>query len=639
MKYKDNTQHSLRTAALALMAAGSFTLSQAQPTTNLVVAQFDAGTDPFSQLYTWWGGVGLTQEWDGTQNSPTTLGPNNPGSGSLKLSTDWSQVNTSGGPQPQLMLLNAFSGIEWNQNVTASGYYYDLNFDIMVDPASARTANGDFGHIQAFVTDANWNRIQVWDAPTYTNTGWTHVHGYIDPAAAGADTITGFALYWPWQTAGTAGAIPGTQTVWVDNIILNTNLTKPLAPPTLTMVPAAPATPGLNISSIGAAQYDRNSIATIADQSWVGSSGPVTYSVTIASYPPTNYPSYQTHIFLASSPGNETAPDWNEPNIIFLDIQNHADGTATATFRYKINEPGANTFLYSGGTLGSVTSTNGPLGTWSMTWNNDTNVTITSPAGTTFSTNLTSDIVGLFASPIVAYFGCQPNTVNDIGQTVVLSNVKTTGTPNPINDSFKGSGVDTSTWVLRASQPNDVFIPRSDNAYVLTWTLPDSHFNLQMASSINGPWTDPGLTNIAVIGRNKQVTIPKSVLPAGNSAFFRMIKPVATKLQVLMPGETAAPGTASGKTGTPTAQQAGLPFDVTVNAVDDKWNLVNYVTDTVKITTTDASASLPLDAALVNGTQKFSVMFGSAGTFTVTATDVTDASKTAGTGASTTATP
>ena len=47
------------------------------------------------------------------------------------------------------------------------------------------------------------------------------------------------------------------------------------------------------------------------------------------------------------------------------------------------------------------------------------------------------------------------------------------------------------------------------------------------------------------------------------------------KLQVLLPGETAAPGTASGKTGTPTAQTAGTGYSVTVNAVDDNWNLID----------------------------------------------------------------
>ena len=69
------------------------------------------------------------------------------------------------------------------------------------------------------------------------------------------------------------------------------------------------------------------------------------------------------------------------------------------------------------------------------------------------------------------------------------------------------------------------------------------------------------------------------------------------KLQVLLPGETAAPGTASGKTGTPTAQTAGTAYSVTVNAVDANWNLID-TNDTVGITSSDANASLPANAAL-----------------------------------------
>src|SRR5207249_2788360 len=41
-----------------------------------------------------------------------------------------------------------------------------------------------------------------------------------------------------------------------------------------------------------------------------------------------------------------------------------------------------------------------------------------------------------------------------------------------------------------------------------------------------------------------------------------------TKLQILLPGENAAPGTASGRTGTPTSQTAAAAFNVIVNAVD-----------------------------------------------------------------------
>ena len=44
----------------------------------------------------------------------------------------------------------------------------------------------------------------------------------------------------------------------------------------------------------------------------------------------------------------------------------------------------------------------------------------------------------------------------------------------------------------------------------------------------------------------------------------------ASRLQVLLPGESPAPGTSTGKTGTPLAQTAGVPFAITVRACDDR---------------------------------------------------------------------
>ena len=103
-----------------------------------------------------------------------------------------------------------------------------------------------------------------------------------------------------------------------------------------------------------------------------------------------------------------------------------------------------------------------------------------------------------------------------------------------------------------------------------------------------------------------------------------------------MPGETAAPNTPSGKTGTPDPQTIGMSFNITVNAVDEFWNVVPS-SDTINITSSDATATLPPDASLISGTKTFAVTFNSADNFTVTATDVTDDTKTANTGSSTTA--
>ena len=100
-----------------------------------------------------------------------------------------------------------------------------------------------------------------------------------------------------------------------------------------------------------------------------------------------------------------------------------------------------------------------------------------------------------------------------------------------------------------------------------------------------------------------------------------------SKLQILVPGETAASGTATGKTGTPDDQTSGVSFTITVNAVDDNWNVVSTVTDVVGITSSDGSAVLPANAALAGGTRTFGVTLQTVGSSTLTATDITDGTK------------
>ena len=84
------------------------------------------------------------------------------------------------------------------------------------------------------------------------------------------------------------------------------------------------------------------------------------------------------------------------------------------------------------------------------------------------------------------------------------------------------------------------------------------------------------------------------------------------------------PGTPTGQTGNPTAQTAGTGYTVTVNAVDASYNLIS-TNDTVAITSSDANAGLPANAALASGTKTFSVTHKTVGSWTVTASDVTHA--------------
>src|SRR5207249_115581 len=116
---------------------------------------------------------------------------------------------------------------------------------------------------------------------------------------------------------------------------------------------------------------------------------------------------------------------------------------------------------------------------------------------------------------------------------------------------------------------------------------------------------------------------PHSAITANTSPAITVNVGAFTQLQLLAPGETGSAGSPTGKTGTPIAQTAGASFSVTVNAVDANWNLVATNTDIAGITSSDANAALPATAALAAGTRSFNVTLKTAGSATVTASDMT----------------
>jgi len=132
---------------------------------------------------------------------------------------------------------------------------------------------------------------------------------------------------------------------------------------------------------------------------------------------------------------------------------------------------------------------------------------------------------------------------------------------------------------------------------------------------------------------------PAAWLGVGLALFIGALLPSTalaqyTRLQVLLPGETAAPGTPSGKSGTARAQVVGVPFSITVRACDNTWNTVTNNSNTIQITASDVSATIPSPAQLSSGTRIFQVTFNAAGNFTILAHDQSDNTIPDGTSAS-----
>jgi len=97
-----------------------------------------------------------------------------------------------------------------------------------------------------------------------------------------------------------------------------------------------------------------------------------------------------------------------------------------------------------------------------------------------------------------------------------------------------------------------------------------------------------------------------------------------TQLQVLLPGETPAPGTVNGKSGQPDTQTVGVPFNILVRACDSSWNTQSSITSQIEITSSDETATLPSSAVMSGGEVQFTVTLNADGQFDFQASDLTD---------------
>jgi hypothetical protein len=225
----------------------------------------------------------------------------------------------------------------------------------------------------------------------------------------------------------------------------------------------------------------------------------------------------------------------------------------------------------------------------------------------------------------------------NIGQSATLASFKITGVVNPVDEDLTDGGLDTPGLRLESqgygnavTNPiNQVFVT-SDDSYWVTYTLPAANFSLVSKATLTDThWIDFAPTPSFANGPQTRVLAPTASLPSPDSGYFAMLQRTNfTQLQVLLPGESPAPNTPSGKTGTPDPVflSLGGTVDVTVRAVDPDWNLITGPNDTIHLTTDDGLAFVPGDAAMVNGVVTFtgvnSVTFGATGSFTITATNM-----------------
>lgn len=492
-------------------------LSTASAAENVVQGFPDASAATFSR---WWGAAAQTYEFDGTVD----VG-NDAASGSQKITAVFDLAVNGGDNQFAAQYsLGPFVGTEY------TNFTFDIRF------ATTSPVQGtSYGNLEYGLIPSDFSQIQLGTVAIPAGTeGWTHVAARIDPATPKLESIRGV---WFKIWSGGGDGMTGTSVMWIDNITVNANTNvAPPPPPTIAM---SKANAGLKVfASQAGAQYQRQNVYTreSTGYSWVDAGQPVTYALTVADYPSGVNNQFQTHLFLVPGSGLpdwENSPDWNEPNLVFLDISNGADGTGFASLRYKTNLPNGNTMVYNGnpesgpvGTIASVGSST-PNGTWSLTFANNTDVTVTAPDGTTATATLPAEAAALFAGSMHVYAGVQPNRLENIGQSLTIKRLKITGVANPIDETFTDLGVLTGqTWNVAAGDRGGLLPVPADAAFWLSWALPDNGWTLQWAEDLeNNFWNDIGFAGSKNIGGQRRTLVMPVDLPnsfTGNY-FFQMI--------------------------------------------------------------------------------------------------------------------
>ena len=175
--------------------------------------------------------------------------------------------------------------------------------------------------------------------------------------------------------------------------------------------------------------------------------------------------------------------------------------------------------------------------------------------------------------------------------------------------------LNTNHWTVLANDPNGVVLIPANAVYWLPWTLPDTGFGLQTNANLglSSNWNEVAyLSQVQPNPTNRAALLGANALPSANQGFYRLLKRNYTQLQVLWPGESNAPGTPTGKTGTPNPSSYNVISDtipVTVNGCDSTWHIVNITGEQIYLYSQTAGDGniAATGGPLVNGTANLTV--------------------------------
>jgi hypothetical protein len=292
--------------------------------------------------------------------------------------------------------------------------------------------------------------------------------------------------------------------------------------------------------------------------SWYNGSFPVSYSFTVANMPAINA-GMQVQLWLVplnsvssndvSNPYGDDDIDSNATNALALVINDTLTGTNNnygETLLYKTNAPGAslnpgaaapvvNLATNFSTTVQNASSGNG---TWTLVFTDNSDGYITGPGLSQVPFSMSPSDAALFNSPMVAYFGIQPNGLLAIGDFVDFLNITINNGANSINDNFAaGTGLGNWTTVGGIAYSNGVWQVPPGSAYWIDWTTPADGFDVEVNSSLStaadNNWINPAYydsdyaTNLVEIveGGNIWTLLSTNDLPETTNAFFRLHNP------------------------------------------------------------------------------------------------------------------
>ncbi len=489
-------------------------------------------TNGLAGAWHWWGGATTTTYFD-----PSTDAGGDLTSGSIKFEVTWP---TGSGADYQYSIGLALSGKSpYDTSIRLSTTTYtNFECDVLWDTNSTinitnHVVGGDptgFGlgfvatqYGQSWVPNANQPVL-------VSNIGWQHFSIPLNPVWPDIPGMI-FKKYMGYNTNNEGT----TSKFWVDNLKFKYNTSTVVPKPVML---AKKATKGLNlIAAQSGSQYQRNSVRSIpADtHQWYGNTNPVTYSVTIGDFPDgSTHSGYQGHIFL-STDGGTTEPDWNNPNVIMVQFQENGNGSGACNFRFKTNSPNSNGQGSSGffGT-GAIMNMTAPtiLGTWSVTFTNNSHITVVGPGGVSTNFDMGADAAAFFISltpSMATYFGGLPGQPNNIGYGLVYSRIRVTdGTNSVVDDRFPLSDPtqesDPTLWIneLDAPYPGAIKVVDQD-AFWVDWNKPDGFLaNMQISSNLMSGWNDTALPILDHGSRRAEYVGTNTTVNYPAQAFFRL---------------------------------------------------------------------------------------------------------------------